>query len=150
MSNAIIDHRGEVYQYIGDEVVISWDSQTGISKNHCLACFFAMKAALADRADQFKAQFGIVPTFKAGLHIGEVTTGEIGALKKEIFFTGDVLNVTSRLQSLCNTYQVDLIVSADLEEALAGTNPFILESLGHVALKGRQQHLEIFAAQSIA
>ena len=42
-SDAIIRHAGEIYQYVGDEIVISWEYEDGIKANNCLNCFFAMK-----------------------------------------------------------------------------------------------------------
>ena len=49
-------------------------------------------------------QYGVVPEFKAGFHVGFATVGEIGVLKKIIAFSGDVLNTTSRIQSNCNKF----------------------------------------------
>lgn len=118
LSNAIIDHLGEVYQYIGDEVVISWNYRAGLKNNNCVRCFFAMKKDIKARTGFYEEKFGITPSFKAGMHLGDVTTGEIGALKKEIFFTGDVLNATARMQGLCNQYDSELLVSEELVRQL--------------------------------
>ena len=84
LSDAIIQYSGEIYQYVGDEIVVSWKFKDGIENNNCIKCFFAMKEDLRKRADWYHKNFGIFPTFKAGFHFGKVTTGEIGALKKEI------------------------------------------------------------------
>lgn len=143
-SDAIIRHSGEVYQYIGDEIVISWKYEDGIINNNCINCFFAMKAALKERTDWFTATFGVVLTFKAGLHVGKVTTGEIGALKKEIIFTGDVLNTTARIQGLCNNYNVDILVSEDLINVLQLGIVFQVTSLGIADLKGKEEKMELF------
>ena len=136
-SDAIIRHSGEVYQYIGDEIVISWKYEEGIKNNNCINCFFAMKTDLKKRADWYTSTFGVVPTFKAGLHVGTVTTGEIGALKKEIIFTGDVLNTTARIQGLCNQYNVDLLVSKNLINQLEFGNEYSVKTLGKPQLKGK-------------
>ncbi|MEQ9298342.1 MAG: adenylate/guanylate cyclase domain-containing protein, partial [Cyclobacteriaceae bacterium] len=48
-SNAIIDHRGEVYIYIVDEIVFSWTLEVGVAHANCISCFFAMQMALAQR-----------------------------------------------------------------------------------------------------
>ncbi|MFX0557769.1 adenylate/guanylate cyclase domain-containing protein [Maribacter sp. CXY002] len=146
-SDAIIRHSGEVYQYIGDEVVISWKYEDGIRANNCINCFFAMKEDLGIRAEWYTATFGLAPDFKAGLHVGHVTTGEIGALKKEIIFTGDVLNTTARIQGLCNKYNVDNLVSEDLITALQLDNEFRITSLGKNELKGKEDNLELFTVQ---
>ena len=87
LSDAIVDHYGEVYQYVGDEVVISWPSSLGLKSKNCIRCFYAMKERLRNRAAHYMKKYGVTPTFKAGLHCGKVTVGEIGALKKDIFFT---------------------------------------------------------------
>lgn len=145
MSNAIIRHEGEVYQYIGDEVVISWEYERGVRNNNCINCFFAMKADLATKAPTFESAYGVTPYFKAGLHYGMVTTGEIGALKKEIIFTGDVLNTTARIQSLCNENNTDLIISEPLYNELDQTEQDFV-SIGEVELKGKQEAIKLFSS----
>jgi adenylate cyclase len=88
------------------------------------------------------------PTFKAGLHCGEVTTGEIGALKKEIIFTGDTLNSTSRIQSLCNDYDVDILLSEDLLRVLH-TPLYQFHSLGKNELRGKLKNVELFTVTKV-
>ncbi len=146
-SDAIVRHSGEVYQYIGDEIVISWKYEDGIKKNNCINCFFAMKEDLRKRSDWYNKTFDVVPTFKAGLHVGKVTTGEIGALKKEIIFTGDVLNTTARIQGLCNQYDVDIIISEDLINEVQLGSEFQITSLGKNDLRGKEENLELFTVQ---
>ncbi len=143
LSTAIVNHQGEVYQYIGDEIVISWKLKDGLEKNHCVRCYFEMKQDLFKRKDVYLNKFGIFPDFKAALHYGEVTTGEIGALKKEIFFTGDVLNTTSRIQGLCNTYGVDLLISNNLVELLELSNEYEVQMIGQPMLKGKIDTLDL-------
>ena len=145
LSKAIIQHEGEVYQYVGDEIVISWELDKGISGENCLNCFFAMQQDLQDKAPYFQEKYRVVPSFKAGLHVRPVTTGEIGAIKREIFFTGDVLNVTARIQSLCNTHNTDLLISDSLLDLLKDPPSFIFSSLGPLNLKGRAQSMELYS-----
>jgi len=137
LSNAIVKNYGEVYQYIGDEIVISWKLKNGLVNSHCIQCFFDMKTDLLKRKESYMQKYGVFPDFKAALHFGEVTTGEIGALKKEIFFTGDVLNTTARIQGLCNAYKVDLLVSKVLVDKLDLKNRYGVQSLGKPQLKGK-------------
>jgi len=147
LSDAIINHAGEVYQYIGDEVVITWNRAIGLKDNKCINCFFAMKASLRKRADYYKKHHGVVPSFKAAIHVGSVTTGEIGALKKDVFFTGDVLNVTSRIQSLCNQLDTDLLISDDLLGGLNYTENLQFKCLGETKLKGKSAIVVLHAVQ---
>lgn len=147
LSDAILRNHGEVYQYIGDEIVVSWPLEKGIENNNCIHCFFAMKSDLDQRSGWYLSKFGVAPTFKAGLHCGKVTTGEIGALKKEIIFTGDVLNATSRIQGLCNTYDVDIIISKDLANELQPDKNYNLPPIGTENLRGRAEAMELFTVK---
>ncbi|MFK7848271.1 MAG: adenylate/guanylate cyclase domain-containing protein [Rhodothermales bacterium] len=144
LSDGIISYGGEIYQYVGDEVVVSWPAEKGVKNQNCLACFFAMKQALENRAGWYQQRFGLVPDFKAGFHVGAVTTGEIGALKKEIIFTGDVLNATARIQGLCNEYNVELLISGDLLEQINVSENFNVRSLGQCELRGKTRSVELF------
>jgi adenylate cyclase len=144
LSDAIINHSGEIYQYIGDEIVVSWKFKEGINNNNCIKCFFAMKDDLRKREKWYLDEFGIFPNFKAGFHFGQVTAGEIGALKKEIIFTGDVLNSTARIQELCNNYKVDILVSDDLLKSINLESEFHVKSLGKNELRGKTKDIELY------
>ena len=143
MSDPIINSLGEVYQYVGDEVVITWDASHGLKDNNCLMCFRHIKENMNHHADAFQEKYGLAPGFKAGLHIGEVTTGEIGALKKEIFYTGDVLNTTARVQGLCNENNTDLILTADLLNCLDNPDQWHSEYIGELPLKGKSSPVKL-------
>jgi len=144
LSNSIIDHKGEVYQYIGDEVVITWNMKDGLSASNCIHCFFSMRKDLEAKKDKFINKYGVFPAFKGGLHAGKVTTGEIGALKKEIFYTGDVLNTTARIQDLCSKYMTDLLISAKLLSHLSSIENYHFKSVGKLDLRGKQEEIEVY------
>ena len=144
LTDPIINNGGEIYQYVGDEVVISWKVADGIRSNNCVACFFAMKRQLKSRESYYVEKFGLLPSFKAGLHTGRVTTGEIGVVKKEIIFTGDVLNTTARIQSLCNTYHVDLLISGQLLKLLHLDPSQEVKAIGETELRGRDEKVMLY------
>jgi adenylate cyclase len=144
ISGPIIKYSGEIYQYVGDEVIVSWTLKKGLQNNNCIQCFFAMKEALEKQARKYKDRFGVLPGFKAGFHMGKVTTGEIGVIKKNIMFTGDVLNTTARIQGLCNTYNVDILISDDLQKRLALDAQRQIKPLGENELRGRDEKIELF------
>lgn len=150
LSNAIVKNAGEVYQYIGDEIVISWKLKEGLKGNHCLHCFWDMKADLQKKNAFFLQQFGVTPDFKAALHVGEVTTGELGALKKEIIFTGDVLNVTARLQEQCKEYNEDLLLSGELYALLSPDKEWQGIKLDEKILRGKKEGVQLFTIKAIA
>ena len=144
LSHPILKHGGEIYQYVGDEIVISWKAKKDFAQK-ALDCFFDMKIMWRKKFENYLSKYDVSPEFKAGLHFGKVTTGEIGHLKKDIVFTGDTLNTTARIQSLCNQYNADLLGSNDFVNEL---NPkkinYEFISLGNVQLRGRHKEIELF------
>lgn len=144
LTNPIIQHLGEIYQYVGDEIVVTWTLKKGVLHNRCVECFFEMKKAIQNQKVKYQNQFGLVPEFKAGFHCGKVITGEIGVIKKEIIFTGDVLNTTARIQSLCNGYGVDILISGELINQLHLHPPFELKAMGKNELRGRGEKIDLF------
>ncbi|NME72642.1 adenylate/guanylate cyclase domain-containing protein [Flammeovirga aprica] len=150
LSNSILNYNGHIYQYVGDEVVVTWTMENGLDKNNCLNCFYDMKRSLQEQAEKYKERFDVAPTFKAGIHLGKVTTGEIGVTKKDIIFSGDVLNTTARIQSLCNSYKTDLLISERLLEFLKIENVFSTTDIGSVELRGRNEKVNLFSVKQIA
>jgi adenylate cyclase len=134
---------------VGDEIVVTWKLKNGVLNNNCIQCFFEMKRALQSQKIKYQKQFGLLPEFKAGFHYGKVITGEIGVIKKEIIFTGDTLNTTARIQGLCNSYQVDLLVSGQLIKKLDLGTQFQMKALGQNELRGRGERIDLFTVLTV-
>jgi adenylate cyclase len=149
LTNPIIRYSGEIYQYVGDEIVVSWKLKNGVQNNNCIQCFFAMRTAIKNQMTKYNDKFGLLPEFKAGFHLGKVITGEIGVSKKEIIFTGDVLNTSARIQGLCNDYKVDILISAPLMEKIDLHAQFQVKSLGENELRGRGEKIALFTVTPI-
>lgn len=149
LSDAIIASYGEVYQYIGDEIVISWKLNQNTVYDNTLTCFYTMQEQLAKKQNWYLENFGIYPEFKAGIHAGNVTVGEIGALKKEIFFTGDVLNTTARIQALCTQFNTNCLVSKEVVDQLTAVKKYAFNALPNVSLKGKQDAIALYNVSKI-
>ena len=140
ITNSILDNNGEIYQYVGDEVVVAWKYEDGIINNHCIKCFFDMKSFIEKKKEKYLLRYGVVPSFKAGIHLGKVIVGEIGIIKRDITYSGDVLNTTSRIQSMCKEFDVDIIASEDLIEKLS-LKSYTANYLGAIKLKGKEKEV---------
>lgn len=145
ITNPIIETSGEIYQYVGDEVVISWTMERGMYRGNCIKCFYQMQEALKQHAPRLREKYGLVPEFKVGLHTGMVTIGEIGVIKKDIVFSGDVLNTTSRIQNLCNAYNVNILLSKSLLDQLhLPPHDYHPHRMGLIQLRGKKQRIELY------
>jgi adenylate cyclase len=86
----------------------------------------------------------LVPEFKAGFHCGKVTRGEIGDVKSESAYLGDVVNTTARIMSRSGTLKKNLLLSADLFQLLPKQDFFQPEKLEEIALRGKEQSVIIY------
>jgi len=148
ITEPILNSQGEIYQYVGDEVVVTWSVQKGVAENNCFQCFFRIQQALEQRKAHYKREYDLLPSFKAGLHIGEATVGEIGVVKKDIVYSGDVLNTTSRIQAECNNNNVNLLLSSDLIERIHLNDEYRQTRLGEMSLKGKKDKVLLYTINS--
>jgi len=147
IDKAILAHGGEVHAYVGDEVIVTWRLAAQMSERHYLDCFFAIQDRIAERADLYRREFGVVPNFRAGLHTGSVVISECGDSRRQIAYFGDTMNVTARLQEHCKEVGRALLVSADLLRLVHPGNDLVVEALGPTQLRGRAAAVEVFAVE---
>ncbi|WP_421764792.1 adenylate/guanylate cyclase domain-containing protein [Ekhidna sp.] len=143
ITNTILNNDGEIYQYVGDEIVISWSIKKGIRNANCLRCFTEIQQRLTDLGPIYEKKYEVIPEFKAGLHYGLVMAGEIGIIKKDIIYSGDVLNTTARIQEKCNHYRVDILLSKETFDLISDTDGFKLIPLGSIELRGKKRKIEL-------
>ena len=145
ISDSVVTHSAQIYQYVGDEIVLTWKTPKGIENVNCLNVFYGIQDRISEAAHLYQAKYEQVPEFKAGVHCGEVISAEIGDLKKDIVYNGDVLNTTSRIQGLCNQLNSSLLISSELAERLGPVPNFETRSLGSIDLKGKAEPMELIA-----
>ena len=139
--------RGEIYQYVGDEIVITWVEADGVADARALRCFFAMRAALAADANRFVQRFGVQPELRAALHLGEVIAGEVGQVRRAIVFHGDVMNTTGRLEQATREVGCFFIASAEALASLGPPPEIRTHDLGALALRGRVEPIHAFCVE---
>jgi len=143
ITDTILNNEGEIYQYVGDEIVISWPIKKGIRNANCLRCFTQIRKKLIELRPTYMKKYQVTPEFKAGLHYGLVMAGEIGVIKKDIIYSGDVLNTTARIQGKCNEYGVDILISKETFALLSGTDGYKLIPLGSIELRGKKRKIDL-------
>lgn len=144
MTDAILETSGQIYQYVGDEIVVTWPKNKGIEKNNCIQCFTKISETIEQKRASYLEQYGTVPEFKAGYHIGDVTTGEIGIIKKDIIYTGDVLNTAARIQAKCNAYDAKVLISGNLLYELQKEEPIEYNHIGEMMLRGKTEAVQLY------
>ncbi|MEM8998833.1 MAG: adenylate/guanylate cyclase domain-containing protein [Bacteroidota bacterium] len=145
LNEVVPKFEAEIYQYVGDEAVLSWPYEKGLANNNCVGLFFAFERQKRSRKNYYIDKYGVFPEFKAGMHGGRLMAAEVGSVKKELAYHGDVINTSARIQGECNKHNVSLLVSGkllkdlDLKIEKYSTS----KSLGDILLKGKQKKVRI-------
>ena len=147
ITDVITKYNAKIYQYVGDEVVLSWSIKEGIEHGHCINTFFAYDTLIKSKKNYYQNKYGIIPEFKAGLHLGKVTVVEVGEIKKELAYHGDVLNTAARIQGKCNDFQKRLLVSESIKIKLENQHLFDFSGIGDISLKGKAKKVKLYGVE---
>lgn len=145
ISEPIARYFGRVYQYVGDEAVVTWPVKKGFRFAVCVRCFFAIQKQIKRYKSHYEKRYGRVPEFKAALHGGTVVVSEVGKYKSEIAYHGDVLNTTARMLSKCHDFASEFIISDYVVENIEIPKYLQVDSLGAFQLRGKQQEVEMYS-----
>ena len=147
LSPPITESQAEIYQYVGDEVVIVWTMKDGTKNANCIRVFFESEKAINNERKLFEEKYGFIPTFKAGLHYGKVAIGEIGDVKRDISYIGDVVNTTARIRTECGNKSIKFLMSGSLLNRIHLPDHYETKSLGEIQMKGKEEKSELFSIQ---
>lgn len=146
LSELVIKYRGTIYQFVGDEAVITWNKTSHKDYRNSVDLFFAFTQSLKDNAEYFQKEFGLVPVFKGAINSGNVMTAEVGGyLKSEIAHHGDVLNTAARMLELAKSFPNKLIVSRAVKENFwLDDCKYRISSEGKIKLRGKNNTKDIY------
>ena len=145
LSRVVTDYGGEVYRYVGDAMIATWPVGVAEENARPIRCLFACQDALESAASDLLRRHGQMPRFRAGLHVGPLVAGEIGGFKREIALLGDAMNTTARIEQTCRETGHSVLVSALLLGRTAMPAGIVAISIGEHLLRGKSEHLELFA-----
>ncbi len=143
ISSGFLENDGRIYQYVGDEVVVWWPESKANARKAVNSLLSARKE-LNKQMNRFKRRYDTFPEYKAGIHTGMVTVGQVGIVKKDLVMSGDAINTAARIRTACTETNHKYLVSKDIVE-LVGMETWQVEPLGPIDLKGKNQVLELFA-----
>jgi adenylate cyclase len=145
----VVENEADIYQYVGDEVILTWPLKIGLRNQNCINAYFNFKEQLDKRKDYYLSTYDILPQFKAGVNAGIVTVTEVGKYKKEIAYHGDTINTAARIQGKCSEFNKELLISGSLKEKLNNAN-ITFENLDKIQLRGKKGLVPIFAVDGLS
>jgi adenylate cyclase len=143
LSDLLLRYRASVYQFVGDEAVLTWKCAEGEEDHNCFNLFFEFEALLQSKRVYYQDKYGLIPNFYAAINAGKVTVAEVGDIKSELAYHGDVLNTAARVQKLCKVYKEKLLVT----NLIINTDDSNLElvKIDTVKVTGKEEFSDIYA-----
>ena len=136
--DAIHDAGGDVLKLIGDGVLaIFTGDDMAVARRAALQAEHRFRLNMAELNARRSMAGRPVTTAYVGLHIGEVFYGNIGS-EDRLDFTvvGPAVNEVSRIASMCNSVDRELLASSEFRSGLDATGRRYLVSTGRYALRG--------------
>ncbi|MBW8904875.1 MAG: DUF427 domain-containing protein [Betaproteobacteria bacterium] len=141
MAGAVLKKDGEVLRFIGDAALAIFPVG-GDAREACRRALAAARLA-GERVASDNAEHPKRPPIRygIGLHLGEVTYGNIGVPSRlEFTVIGPAANAAARVESMCKTLGRNVVMSSTFAAAYAGK----LASLGRHPLRDVQGEQELF------
>jgi adenylate cyclase len=148
ITGPIVAAYGEIYRYVGDELIASWRLSDGVADGRCVRACFAAFECLAALAPVYRRDFGAAVHCRAALHCGPVVAGEMGTVKREIVFLGDTLNTAARIQDFCRQTGHRVLASAGLLDLVELPPGIVGRSLGALRLRGKESEIGLYALEA--
>jgi class 3 adenylate cyclase len=143
ISKPITDHGGEIYLYKGDGLIALWDWREAVRDNKILRAIDAVFSTIKRERREYLEQFGIIPSFRIGVHGGEVVVSEQGDTKRAIGVYGSTINIAARMEEAAKAHRVACVISGDVVEALID-NDRRLVPIGREKVRGIAAEIPIF------
>ena len=149
ISGVVIQHGGLVNKFGGDSLLAIFGSPLNPATDHAQQAVLSAEAIVQSlehfnqdqrRRDEPTLQVGI------GLASGPVLAGNVGSTERlEYTVIGDTVNLASRLDALTKELDVPvLLTEATARAVVEGT---VLQQVGEVQLRGRQEPVQVYALQ---
>jgi class 3 adenylate cyclase len=143
ISAPITNNGGDIYLYKGDGLIALWPWQEAVSCGKILHAIDAVFAVVHQERDVYLKQFGVLPTFRIGVHGGEIVVSEQGDTKRSIGIYGNTINIAARMEEAAKVHGIPCMISGDVAKALPGP-PARLVPIGYERVRGIATEIPIF------
>jgi adenylate cyclase len=135
ISRPITDHGGDIYLYKGDGLIALWDWNGAVKRDRLLRAVDAIFNVVERERHEYERRFGQAPSFRIGIHGGDVVVSEQGDTKRGIGVYGDTINIAARMEEAASAHGVGCVISGDVAKAFGEAGGRLL-SLGDEEVKG--------------
>lgn len=140
------EHGGIIDKYLGDGVLLSWGAHQNSNADSVKAVITASE--ILDRLETIniknckrglpKIEIGI------GIHEGPAIAGNVGSQDRmEFTIIGNTVNIASRLEGLCKTYDCNIVISEEVMKSLKEEHSEKFKKISDATVKGIENNITI-------
>jgi adenylate cyclase len=151
LTQHVLDAGGTLDKFIGDGMMAFWNAPVEVPDHvrAALRAALAMRSTIAEMDARFRAEEAANRRLAGaleigiGIHTGPACVGNIGSAQRfDYSAIGDTVNTAARIEPLCKTFKIGILVSDAVAEAAPD---FAFLYVGSVALRGRQSETALYA-----
>ncbi|MDP6567748.1 MAG: adenylate/guanylate cyclase domain-containing protein [Alphaproteobacteria bacterium] len=143
ISKPITDRRGDIYKYMGDGLIATWNWDEAIARANVVEALRDAKAIIDQRGPAYQREFGHCPEFRAGIHGGEVIVSKRGDLRRAIEYNGDNINIAARMEQKAKDHELFVVVSEAIADELQAQE-VPLARVGEETVKGISKPIGLY------
>lgn len=142
-------HNGYVYEYVDDQVILYWRCNRNDWPDAVINFYHEVLQSLKAQEVYFTRIYNLVPSLQWGAHGGKVIQAEIGEIKTEIVFHGDVLNTAARIAALERADSNALIFSQYIFDCMQKKEGVNISPVGTIELRGKLQPVSLYSVSNV-
>ncbi len=143
LTEIVLLRKAQIYEYVEDQVVILWDVDKGMENANCIRAFFDIQQKLDTGKVRYYDKYKFLPEFVGAMHKGELIVGEIGDIKSEIKYHGDLMNTCYRILGNVDEGK-QFLVSEELVNEMKLPIIFDKKRIGEFSLRGKQRPIILY------
>ena len=146
MTDPIVRHKGQIYRYAGDSIIIVWNEG---EERDAIQCVFDIEDNLLANRRHFEKRFNTVPRYRVGIHKGPMVVGELGDMHVEVAIMGDTINTAQRIEDLCRQQDYNVMASEEVVGGLELPENIEVTPLEDVVLRGKARKIKLSGLRKI-
>ena len=130
ITGSILLTKGNIYRYVGDQVTVTWKYREGLKNGSCIRTYFLIKHKLNKLKEKYLIRYGFIPKFSTCFHCGNVIIGEIGDVKSQIVYHGEVLYQTAAIDKKAAELNEEVLLSESLIKKISLPSLYTTPKIG--------------------
>ncbi len=141
MNPIILNHRGFIDKFIGDEIMAIFDCEV----DYALDCAIAMRMRLVEFNKRIEKMNLPQVDMGIGINHGKLMLGTVGSKERlDTTVVGDTVNTAARIQQLTRIYKAPILLTQNAVNKIQKKEKYYLRKLKKVRVKGKLELIDMY------